>query len=167
MFLKFCKAAVRVWLAGKFYVTRFFIKRTVFLSRSFRCGSHAFEATKQQARDAQMGLHNWNTFRNITLTNSNKFIHIVTRRHNITLQNNNGVYRNTWSKLNFCELGWNRTGILHLKDTVQGCLYISLKLTNCKYCKARAYARAGGGLGLKSPPWAWYFTKTILPLQGD
>jgi len=30
-----------------------------------------------------MSLHNCNTFRNITLTNSNKFIHIVTRRHNI------------------------------------------------------------------------------------
>jgi len=73
---------VQVWLAGKFYVTRLFIKRTVFLSRSFRCGSHVFEATKQQVRDAQMGLHNCNTFRNITLTNSNKFIHIVTRRHN-------------------------------------------------------------------------------------
>jgi len=79
----FCKAAVQVRLAGKFYVTRLFIKRTVFLSRSFRCGSHTFEATKQQqVRDAQMGLHNCDTFRNITLTNSNKFIHIVTRRHN-------------------------------------------------------------------------------------
>jgi len=64
-------------------VTRLFIKCTVFLSRSFRCGSHTFKATKQQqVRDAQMGLHNCNTFRNITLTNSNKFIHIVTLRHN-------------------------------------------------------------------------------------
>ena len=80
---KVLQAALRVWLAGKFYVTRLFIKRTVFLSRSFRCGSHTFEATKQQkVRDAQMGLHNCDTFRNITLTNSNKFIHIVTRRHN-------------------------------------------------------------------------------------
>jgi len=59
-------------------VTRFFIKRTVFLSRSLCCGSQ-----KQQVRDAQMGLHNCNTFRNKTLTtNSNKFIHIVTLRHN-------------------------------------------------------------------------------------
>jgi len=66
----------------KSYVTRLFIKCNVFLSRSFRCGSHAFKATKQQVRDAQMSLHNCNTFRNITLTNSNKFIHIVTRRHN-------------------------------------------------------------------------------------
>jgi len=42
-----------------------------------------FEATKQQqVCDAQMGLHNCNAFRNKTLTNSNKFIHIVTRRYN-------------------------------------------------------------------------------------
>ena len=67
-------------------VTRLFIKRTVFLSRSFCCGSHTFEATKQQVRDAQIGLHNCNTFRNKTLaTNSNKFIHIVTLRHNTGL----------------------------------------------------------------------------------
>jgi len=58
-------------------VTRFFIKRTVFLSRNVCCGSQ-----KQQVRDAQMSLHNCNTFGNITLKNSNKFIDIVTLRHN-------------------------------------------------------------------------------------
>jgi len=26
----------------------------------------------------------------------------------------------------------------------------------------RAYSR---GVGVKSPPWAWYFTKTLLPAQ--
>ena len=24
-----------------------------------------------------------------------------------------------------------------------------------------------GGLGLNLPPWAWYFTKNLLPSQGD
>jgi len=38
-----------------------------------------------KVRDAQIGLHNCNTFRNKTLTNSNKFIHIVTLRHNSTV----------------------------------------------------------------------------------
>ena len=38
------------------------------------CGWHTFEATKQQVRDAQIGLHNCNTFRNITLTPINSFI---------------------------------------------------------------------------------------------
>jgi len=75
MFLKFCKAAVRVRLAGKSYVTR-----NVFLSRSLCCGSQK----QQQVRDAQVGLHNCNTFRNKTLINSNKFISIVTLRHNIS-----------------------------------------------------------------------------------
>jgi len=28
---------------------------------------------------------------------------------------------------------------------------------------SRAYAR--GGVGVKTPPWAWYFTKTLLPAQ--
>ena len=97
---KVLQAALRVWLAGKFYVTRLFIKGTVFLSRSFRCGSHTSKATKQQVRDAQMSLHNCNTFRNITLTNSNKFIHIVTRRHNNTPlffeKCVNGVDANFW-----------------------------------------------------------------------
>jgi len=69
-------------MACRKVVIRFFIKRTVFLSRSLCCGSHTFKATKQQVRDAQMSLHNCNTFRNITLTNSNEFIHIVSRRHN-------------------------------------------------------------------------------------
>jgi len=39
-----------------------------------------------KVRDAQTGLHNCNTCRNKTLTNCNKFIHIVTRRHNRTFQ---------------------------------------------------------------------------------
>jgi len=29
----------------------------------------------------------------------------------------------------------------------------------------RAYAR--GGFGVKPPHWAWYFTKNLLPSQGD
>ena len=76
-----------VGMACRKDVTKLFIKRTVFQSRSFRCGSHTFEATKQQqVRDARMSRHNCNTFRNITLTNSNKFIHIVTRRHNTSVK---------------------------------------------------------------------------------
>ena len=27
--------------------------------------------------------------------------------------------------------------------------------------------RKGGGVGIDPPPWAWYFTKTLLPSQGD
>jgi len=87
-------------MACRKVVTRLFIKHTVFLSRSFRCGSHAFKATKQQVSDAQMGLHNCNTFRNITLTNSSKFIHIVTIRYNNTPlffeKCVNGVDANFW-----------------------------------------------------------------------
>jgi len=27
--------------------------------------------------------------------------------------------------------------------------------------------RTQGGVGAKTPPWAWYFTKNLLPSQGD
>ena len=64
---------------------RSLVKRYVFMSQSFRCGSHKFVAFKKQhlkVRAAQIGLHSCITFRNKTLTNSNKLIHIVTLRHN-------------------------------------------------------------------------------------
>ena len=51
-------------LAGKCSVTRSFVKRNVFMSQSFRCGSLkfiAFETTKQVSA-TQIGLHNCNTF---------------------------------------------------------------------------------------------------------
>jgi len=71
-------------LAGKCYVTRSFVKCNVFMSQSFRCGSHKFIAfkTTKQVSAAQIGLHNCSTSRNKTSTNFNKFIHIVTLGHN-------------------------------------------------------------------------------------
>jgi len=55
-------------------VTNIFHHVQCVLSRSFRCGSQK----QQQVCDAQVGLHNCNTFRNKTFINSKEFISIVT-----------------------------------------------------------------------------------------
>jgi len=66
-------------MACRKVVTRFFIKRTVFLSRSLCCGSQK----QQLVRDAQMSLHNCNTS-GIKLQQTPINFHIVTLRHNIS-----------------------------------------------------------------------------------
>jgi len=120
-------------------VTRLFIKHTVFLSRSFRCGSHAFKATKQQqVSDAQMGLHNCNTFRNITLTNSNKFIHIVTLRHNSSYRPPYDVDFSAKERVTLLSghpngdtqlLNLGTVSFAHIKAARNKCLNLKIKIT--------------------------------------
>ena len=73
--------------AGEFHVTDH-PSSAVFMSQSFRCGSHKFIAFNIVSK-SQIDLHIFITFRVKIVTNTNKLLYVVTLRHSSRNVSNN------------------------------------------------------------------------------